>query len=74
MVRCYFCRKTMIDVPAAIEADWIPGFYRTEHGDDEVFEPVCPTCTANHLGTDADGCYFFRPAHADAEPFVVAAR
>jgi hypothetical protein len=52
MVRCFFCRTPVADVDAAVRADWIPSFY---DGDDEVAEPVCPSCQAGRLEVGGDG-------------------
>lgn len=46
MLRCHFCRTTIVDVTTAIEAGWVPSFYDDQR---EVASPVCPSCTAARL-------------------------
>lgn len=49
---CYFCGTKCETVEAAIDLNWLPSFY---DGEDEVAEPVCKACTADHLHRDNDG-------------------
>jgi hypothetical protein len=52
MIGCYFCRTTVADFEAAVQADWIPSFY---DGEREIPEPVCPACTSARLQIGEDG-------------------
>lgn len=51
-MKCAFCNAFVPSVPAAIDADWIPSYWR---GDEEVPDPVCPGCVAALLVTDDNG-------------------
>jgi hypothetical protein len=52
MIGCYFCRTTVADIEAAVQADWIPSFY---DGEREISGPVCPACTSARLQIGEDG-------------------
>jgi hypothetical protein len=54
MLECYFCGKKIESTEAAIEAEWVPGFF-DPNGDVEILEPVCPGCNAEHLEADETG-------------------
>ena len=52
-IKCHFCETTQPDVPAAIQADWIPDFWDEQRGQHQD-SPVCLACSVFVLAPDAD--------------------
>ena len=56
MVKCAICGMEVESIEAAIQSNWIPGFfeYDEEHG------PACPSCTEHLLEVADDGEFDLR--------------
>jgi uncharacterized protein CbrC (UPF0167 family) len=50
MIKCYFCDAEVVNVAAAVEAEWTPSFYSASEV--EILDPVCPHCVETRLDYD----------------------
>ena len=57
-IKCTFCDVETDDLETAAAADWVPGYWAVI---DWLDTPVCPTCSALRLHTDAHGEMELKP-------------